>query len=510
MKTIHVILVRHCESEENIKTQHLNEGLQRLRRLRPPTLQQTYQSFRLLQFDVDSKVSANGRRQLDDMAMTLRDVSFWENFPFGVCAYSPLQRAKETCLALIPSSLHDKCVSLDLLREIEPYENLFPSILDKRITALQNWLMDQNQEAVVLVGHSRYFYRMLKAKHFMWNCDLWQTAFVFDPATRVGKWTTSTMVFRSPLAIAHPMEGIFAALSTETGENSDIGGRNRRRRTQQANNSNTTSSSGTSDQDDEPQCRICQAKQSECPEMKLFRPCKCSGSQAFVHMECLNQWRATSESAFKTCSVCQYSYQTKKSRLAELARNQTIQLIVAILAVIFLSVLVGLLVSFILDQKVLPISFSSNDVAEYLGVHITLSAKQCRKGYRVLLNTVEQIEPLSWIERVIVSVWIVLSCSRVLSMTVISLVLGMTVTGIVMHLYHYYRLIAHRQDGQWPGMLGFVSIWICNDLRYSLRLFIIFGFFMAAKEMYDKLSNNVRQFSHSLFGNEVLEVEEED
>eukprot|EP00981_Chlorochromonas_danica_P000489 scaffold99_cov160-Ochromonas_danica.AAC.2 len=67
------------------------------------------------------------------------------------------------------------------------------------------------------------------------------------------------------------------------------------------------------EEDDLPACRICQTTQSEMPEKVLIRPCLCSGSQAFVHVDCLNQWRATSSEAFTKCSICQYQYQIKRS-----------------------------------------------------------------------------------------------------------------------------------------------------------------------------------------------------
>jgi hypothetical protein len=50
------------------------------------------------------------------------------------------------------------------------------------------------------------------------------------------------------------------------------------------------------------------AHQSESPSLRLIRPCKCTGSQSFVHLECLNQWWSTSSAANCTCSVCKYKY----------------------------------------------------------------------------------------------------------------------------------------------------------------------------------------------------------
>lgn len=57
------------------------------------------------------------------------------------------------------------------------------------------------------------------------------------------------------------------------------------------------------------ECRIC-FDSEETPENKLFRPCLCRGTQAFVHEECLNQWRLTTHnsSSFYACPTCGYRY----------------------------------------------------------------------------------------------------------------------------------------------------------------------------------------------------------
>jgi RING-variant domain len=72
--------------------------------------------------------------------------------------------------------------------------------------------------------------------------------------------------------------------------------------------------SASDDSDHDPSasaCRICQCTSYECPDMPLIRPCRCSGSLAYVHIECLNQWRSTSVFAQSTCSTCNFKYKTK-------------------------------------------------------------------------------------------------------------------------------------------------------------------------------------------------------
>jgi len=66
------------------------------------------------------------------------------------------------------------------------------------------------------------------------------------------------------------------------------------------------------DEDDEgegnwrPMCRICYEHEAS----DLFAPCRCAGSMAFVHRECLRKWRAVSvgERGFSHCTMCGFQY----------------------------------------------------------------------------------------------------------------------------------------------------------------------------------------------------------
>ncbi|RUS27167.1 hypothetical protein BC938DRAFT_483635 [Jimgerdemannia flammicorona] len=55
----------------------------------------------------------------------------------------------------------------------------------------------------------------------------------------------------------------------------------------------------------------------------LIHPCRCAGSMAFVHVECLNRWRADSprrQSHFE-CDICKYKYSFYRPWWAILCRN---------------------------------------------------------------------------------------------------------------------------------------------------------------------------------------------
>lgn len=73
--------------------------------------------------------------------------------------------------------------------------------------------------------------------------------------------------------------------------------------------------------EDAPCCRFCQSSE---PIGPLIRPCKCSGSQAYVHVDCLNQWRATSKTARTKCPVCRFKYITKNKTYTALVSRSLI------------------------------------------------------------------------------------------------------------------------------------------------------------------------------------------
>jgi hypothetical protein len=53
------------------------------------------------------------------------------------------------------------------------------------------------------------------------------------------------------------------------------------------------------------ECRICYAGEEE---GQLIKPCKCSGTMKFVHIKCLEIWRATGPKEATSCPQCKYQY----------------------------------------------------------------------------------------------------------------------------------------------------------------------------------------------------------
>jgi len=99
---------------------------------------------------------------------------------------------------------------------------------------------------------------------------------------------------------------------------------------------------GAAMSDDAPSCRICLAGAEE---GRLFRPCRCRGTMAWVHPQCLNEWRAVSANArsFFRCDQCGYEYRVRRTRVAEALQREQVVWAVAV-ALFGALVLVGALV----------------------------------------------------------------------------------------------------------------------------------------------------------------------
>ena len=57
------------------------------------------------------------------------------------------------------------------------------------------------------------------------------------------------------------------------------------------------------------ECRICH-EETETDDNRLFRPCDCSGSLAFVHRQCLNRWIIKDDATVREtdCHLCKQPY----------------------------------------------------------------------------------------------------------------------------------------------------------------------------------------------------------
>lgn len=130
--------------------------------------------------------------------------------------------------------------------------------------------------------------------------------------------------------------------------------------------------------------------QSENQSQRLIRPCKCSGSVSFVHVQCLNQWRATSPNHSVQCSICQYKYQFQRTILASFLLSEQGMISLTIVMMIALFIVVGLSCVFVKDfvfkSKYDPISFFYQ-VIRYEPLHHHCRRKLPDTHYMTLLHS---------------------------------------------------------------------------------------------------------------------------
>ncbi|KAL2210731.1 hypothetical protein CC79DRAFT_1319588 [Sarocladium strictum] len=90
---------------------------------------------------------------------------------------------------------------------------------------------------------------------------------------------------------------------------------------------------------------------SDDPELgRLLSPCKCKGSQKYVHEGCLNAWRLANPHAtrnFWQCPTCKFTYQMRRLRWAAILSSKITQ--------IFLTMIVSITAIFVLGWVADPI-----------------------------------------------------------------------------------------------------------------------------------------------------------
>jgi len=59
-------------------------------------------------------------------------------------------------------------------------------------------------------------------------------------------------------------------------------------------------------------CRICFGSESQAPN-ELVRPCRCSGSMAFIHLQCLKSWVDSKEQASPQCEICKTPFKIEST-----------------------------------------------------------------------------------------------------------------------------------------------------------------------------------------------------
>jgi broad specificity phosphatase PhoE len=215
-KKITVYLIRHAETEENVKMHGLQEVGNSIYGCRVPSSKDLSSSLSFLggvvKGDTDSDLSQNGREQIDEL-FQIMDSDKKNNDTVNsviesvdVIGHSPLTRAKETCFGVFglnnidDDSNEDKknvVVELSCLEEVTPWETAVSgrrNTVHKRIGELKNWIeSQQDATSIALVGHSEYFMIMLgvSRKKKLQNCDVWKVDYEYG-----GTWSNLELKHR--------------------------------------------------------------------------------------------------------------------------------------------------------------------------------------------------------------------------------------------------------------------------------------------------------------------------
>jgi broad specificity phosphatase PhoE len=196
-KTIY--LIRHAESEENRRIAALSRTFKSLGKFSLPKSSDIYASTELLNIpgQVDSNVSEIGAQQIANMKEKLAQDKFVASTGIRLVAHSPLLRARQTskgmlgCMSAGSSGEEMKVetvhrvVQTHLLLEKTPSEwtPLYYNTFIQRIADMEQWLWDQEEDTIALVGHSQFFKKMLNLDFKFGNCDVWKVKFDLNRAT---------------------------------------------------------------------------------------------------------------------------------------------------------------------------------------------------------------------------------------------------------------------------------------------------------------------------------------
>ena len=97
---------------------------------------------------------------------------------------------------------------------------------------------------------------------------------------------------------------------------------------------------------EEKQCRLCfESDETNVLKGRLFRPCLCSGTMQYIHIGCLNQWRAMApnERSYYRCDQCQYLYNVEKAKWTYIVEHKRTSYIISSILLFISIIIVGLI-----------------------------------------------------------------------------------------------------------------------------------------------------------------------
>ena len=100
------------------------------------------------------------------------------------------------------------------------------------------------------------------------------------------------------------------------------------------------------DDNDEKCCRVCFSNnENDILLGRLFRPCRCTGTMKYIHVGCLNQWRALAprERSYYQCDQCQYQYNVERAKWTEIIENKNTTIAISSILLMIAILIVGLI-----------------------------------------------------------------------------------------------------------------------------------------------------------------------
>jgi hypothetical protein len=90
---------------------------------------------------------------------------------------------------------------------------------------------------------------------------------------------------------------------------------------------------------------------------RLIKPCKCKGTQRYIHEDCLAELRAKSpqKNAYLKCDLCGFEYNTKRLLIHDILLSRVARMLLTILIVAFLMFVLGFVADPIINIYVDPV-----------------------------------------------------------------------------------------------------------------------------------------------------------
>lgn len=537
-RSLRVFFIRHAQSEENVRLELLAQTWQHARAFRIKNVIENIPSLTAATWKVintlhasepEERLSLLGERQLQEMSLLLKEKKFWRT-PFteateeavrDIVFCSPFYRARRTCEVLCPPYLLRYVEYLDCLAESSLLDDLlstssseqrvrhFEHMLGTRVSNIPQEAFDEGFN-VVVVGHCQFFRKVLKTDYYFRNGDVWSAQLVIaqdearDGALRY-EWSDVILEQRGflstphPFRDSHPHESQDARIDVD-GAHATVAGPGSQHTEGVANEL-------------EPTCRFCLMTFAENPTSPLIRPCLCTGTNAFIHVSCLQTWRRTSQHANNFCNVCLYRYRIKRSKWAEsmcTARSVWIVTLLSLCLVLFSSgVCVHYLSQLEVSQKYLRFYCGEETllagILRLLDAPAICSPKLCAAMYDSLADDAGQVyRPAvvsrlrSWLTTIkrAYPLWpyfaqFCLLCNSVVR-TCVAIIIGgfgfVSCVGLTMYFYsNVYTRIIVQGDQQERLYLLSMAFTVYNFGSRAVRFLTLIGSVFAFREVFNTI-----------------------